>query len=319
MTADQLLSQRWLFKKGDDIEALRKALLKKWHPDKTTDPLASKVSALVLEQYKSAKKGEFLNVLTILTKKGELSYPYLAKRVFELGELFICPRHLIWATRRENDDLAKRWLETAKSYKFPNDEVRDKITPYIPRNSHTVANGDWAYTIVDRPLDYIRLADIIAARGPLDPKVVAWTLSRAYNIAGFLNYNKIVHLDLTPESFFIDPESHHGALLGGWFYTGTPKPLAAPARTAHFAKPEHVRSHLAQQIRVMGRRCFGVTSHYEMRRAKQVPEPMQQFLLASGTNDLLKDQKGWRDAIVEAFGPRKFTVYDLKAEEIYSS
>ncbi len=327
LTAEEIIGARPadLFKDESSARATFHALAKKWHPDHSSHPLASAAFAALNLKYSQAreafKRGGYFNTLTIKTSKGEATYPYLAARPFELGEVYICPAHVIWATRREYDDLAKAWLESVKSYKFPNEEVEKKIRPHLPINSHTVANGERAYTIVDRKLKYLRVADIVAAKGPLNPRHVAWTLTRAYNLAGFLRYANISHLDISPETFFIDPPSHHGALLGGWFYSAPKdvKPLAAPARTSHLAATRDTTG-LDAQIRLMGRRILGASSPAQLRANDEVPKPMRDWLLGQPIASIAQAHDLWRNKVlIDSYGKHSFTVLDVKEEDIYPS
>ena len=311
-----------LFPKEEGSVTVFRNLARKWHPDRNKDLDAARVFAHVSQLLNDAKKawltGTYPNTLSINKSTGTIHYPYLSAQKYELGELYICERHVIWATERTNDDLAKRWLETVKSYKFPSDAVRDKITPFIPRNSHTVANGDRAYTIVDRSSDYIRVADILAKKGPMDPRHVAWTMSRAYNLAGFLQYAGIAHLDISPESFFIEPSTHFGALLGGWFYSAPSgkKLIAAPARNAHLVKSE---ANLDLQVRLLGRRMLGAHSPVELRANKAIPDAMRHWLMGSPMTRVADAHNVWhKKVLIDSFGEHRFTPYDLTTKEIYS-
>ncbi len=327
LTAEEIISARPadLFKDEASARASFHALAKKWHPDHSSHPLAAAAFAAINVKYSQAreafKRGGYFNTLTIKTSAGEATYPYLSVRPFELGEVYICPAHVIWATRREYDDLAKAWLASVKTYKFPNEEVESKIRPYIPANSHTVANGDRAYTIVDRKRKYLRVADIVSAIGSLNPRHAAWILTRAYNLAGFLRYAKIAHLDISPETFFVDPPSHHGALLGGWFYSAPAgeKPLAAPARTAHLAATNSTTG-LDAQIRLMGRRILGASSPAQLRANAEVPKPMRDWLLGQPLDNIAQAHDTWRNKVlIDSYGKHSFTVFDVTEESIYPS
>jgi hypothetical protein len=307
-----------LFKSEAEADKTYKALAKLWHPDLNHDNRASEVfahiSAKLVEAKKAFANGGYPNTLKIK----ETLYPYISCISFELGEIYVCPRHIIYATERRYDDLAKRWLETVKAFKFPNEDVKAKLADVLPKNSHTFASGDRAFTICNRSPNQLRLADILAAKGAMDPKAVAWCLSRAYNIAGFLRYSKINHYDISVETFFVDPATHVGALYGGWFYAGMPKPLAAPARSSHLvsADPKMIAD---AQIRIMGRRLLGCQTVQQLRAKKDVPESIKNWLLGPANSDIHAAEAGWQKAIIAAFGERKFTVCPISQDEVYSS
>lgn len=320
LTAEQILksSALQIFYSESDLDQVYKALLKKWHPDVCPDPIASDVvshiNALIAKARHAYANGGYPDTLKI----GGTLYPYIAVRPFELGELYICPRNVIWAVERQYDDLAKHWLDIIKGYKFPSDEVKTKITPFIPRNSHVKAYKDRAYVIIDRPHNFIRVRDIISSKGIIDPKHVAWTLSRAYNLAGFLHYNNITHMDISVDTFFIEPATHFGALLGGWFYSGNPSPIAAPSRSAHLTQQKGASVHDAQ-IRIMGRTMLGCNSISELRRNVDIPQAIKTWLGAPALDNIIEAERKWKDVIISAFGERKFTEYKLTISEIYSN
>lgn len=318
-TAEEILACRWIFTKdSNDADWLRWA--KAWHPDVNKHPAAKDVFAHVKSQHEAIKRGDYPNAVTIKSKRGTFYYPYLAKREFELGELFICNRHVIWATRRSEDDLAKRWLDTTKHFKFPNKTVEDELRLELPNNSHTVANGEWAYTIIDRKRDYVRVRDALDKLGPFEPAHVAWILSRAYRLVGFLNYSNVHHLDVSTETFFIEPATHHGALLGGWYYTGYGKtpPIGAPARTAYLrGKFGSVAQQHLTQVRAMGRQLLGCEKISEFRKRKDVGEPLRSWLMGVGGTDVVAEERAWKKALEDTFGKRRFTVCPITMKEVY--
>lgn len=317
LSADDVLRQRWLFKPADG-DSLYKELLKRWHPDLNSDPKAEAVVKHINEQWAAIKRGEYPNTLTIKHPNSLVSYyPYFTKQAFELGDLYICEKFIIWATRRDNDDLARRWLMTAKHFKFHDKEMESKVQIYIPRESHTVANDEFTYTIIARDKDYIRVADLLQKFGPLEPAHAAWIMSRAYNVCCYLQYARITHMDISAETMFIEPESHHGGLFGGWFYTGydSTKPLAAPARTSHLVRQVGPTAHLSM-VRAMGRTLLGVPTFSQLRKAN-IPEPMKSWLLNAGGSDPIKEYSDWKEAITKTFGARKFTAMPITTSDVY--
>lgn len=320
LSAEQLLKKRAIELFADESNARRlfRDLARRWHPDAggRSDVFAH-VSRLFAEAQRAWIDGSYPNTLKIIKNTGPVFYPYIAVKKFELGELYVGERHVIWATERRYDDLVKRGLATIKTYKFPNDRVRDQTLPFVPRNGHTVANGDRAYTIYDRPADYVRVADVLERLGPLDPRHVCWILSRSYQIAGFFEYAGINHLDFSAETFFIEPETHFGALLGGWFYSA-PRgmtPLAAPARSAHFARS---KAAIDAQIRSMGRKLLGVYSPGELRSRNDVNEHVRSWLLGTPLERPALAQRGWRETLTNAFGKRTFTEFKISTTDVYS-
>lgn len=318
-----------LFPSEKDAQATHRALAKKWHPDRHTgqaqveaNAVLSHINAQLAKARESWAKGETADVLNIRMSDGSAkTFEYIAVKPTELGEVYVCPRHIIYACERQYDDLVKRALLTSKEFKFPSTELEQKVRKHLPRNIHAIGNKDRSYTILARDGDYVRAVDLLD-HGPIAPEHVAWILSRAYNLASWMTYSRLTHLDISPESFFIELETHRGALYGGWFYSGygegpsLVKPIAAPARTSHLAKAAGTRAHMSM-IRLMGRRLLGASSFGALKARKDVPEPMKRFLLTAGTDNAFKEEAEWKEVLRKSFGPPKFVKHSLSAAEIY--
>lgn len=315
MSAEQLLSSPFLFRPSSNLKEEQLKLLKKWHPDRNSHPRASEVVARVNEHYDRATTGDFPGFLKIKTSKADVHLVIIGTSAFELGDFFITPQDFVWRVRPAFKDLAKQFLDVTKTLKYPNDDVRAKIAPFVPQNVRVVVNTDWTYVLVKREYDHVRLADLRAKLGPMDERHVAWCLSRAYNLAGLLQYNKLTHLDISPSSLLVEPSSHRGALLGGWFYAGAPKPIAAPARTAHLAKQEPSLAH-GQQIKLLGRELIGARTVPEL-RAMKIKEPLKSWLIAPSSGDVVRDHTTWQQVLTDAFGERRFTELKVSTADVY--
>lgn len=316
-----------LFPDRTTVEETFRTLARKWHPDLNSDPQSKVVFQHVNSLFSAAKKALAQNtwgygdVLTITGSKGEKHYPFLRQQPFELGELYVCERKLIFATRREHDELCKRFLASTKAFAFPSDQMKTEFHDNLPRNTHTIANGDRAYTIIDKAPELIRLADIIAKKGPMDPKHVAWSLSRMYNMCCWLEFSGLRHLDISPETFYINPETHGGALLGGWYFSKGPKDekaLAAPARTAHYATMDANKAHLSM-VKQTGRRLFGAVSSATLNANPGVPDYLKRWLTSPAGDNPVREYEMWHKTLEQCFGKRRFTPYPLTPQDIYGA
>ncbi len=319
-------SPHLLFFNIDKVEDDYKTLARIWHPDLNSDPQATAVLQhihLLLQAAHSAKANGtwgYGSSLTVKTQKGMVYHPYLTMKPFELGEIYICADQVIFATRREHDDLCRRFLETTKTFKFADAKMEAEFKTALPQRVHTVANADRAFTFVRKDPENIRVQDILDHE-TMDPRHIAWILSRAYNMCCWLNFSGLMHLDISPESFYVNPATHSGALLGGWFYAKSPfdaKALAAPARTAHYAGMDANRAHLSM-VKQMGRKMFGLSSIVAMKGAKTVPEYLRKWLTAPASADPIEEYKQWHTTLEKTFGKRRFTIYPLTRDQIYSS
>lgn len=319
-TAEQLLANRWLLGDLSD-EPLAKKLLKLWHPDVNRHPLATDVFEHVKSQLDLVRKGEAPNVLTFRPGKAKVQHRYLIKQSFELGELYVGEKTLIWAAERQWDDLSQRAVSTIKTFKFPNSNAELSLRKKLPHEVQALTDGDRTYLVMDRDPNYVRLADLLAMGGPLDPRHVGWILNRAYNLAGFLKYSRIAHLDFSSRSFFIDPANHVGALLGGWYYTNhlgskPNKYLAAPTGGAALANV-HPRQAYLTSIRAMGREALGARTIGELKKRLDVPAPMRRWLSSATDGNVLEDEKGWKQVLKDSFGAPKFVELNVTTRDVY--
>lgn len=315
LSAEDILKSRALdiFPNENEMAAIFKKLAKRWHPDTSSGD--TRVFSDINSKYQAAQKAWANGGYVSSLKIGSTIFPFMYESRFEMGELYVCPRHIIWAVKRDWDDLAKQWLEVIKKYKFPNDDVKSKIVPHIPKNSHVKAYKDRAYVIIDRPYDLIRCADILRSEGPFDAKHMAWTISRAYNLCGFLNYANIRHNDISVETFFIEPASHRGALLGGWFYAGAPKALAVPSRTSHLISLDAAAAHDAQ-IKLMGRQLLGIPNAAKV-HSSNIPAALKQWLLSAPLKSIHEAETNWKKILKDSFGDPKFIEWKLETSKIY--
>lgn len=310
---------------GKDFESGFKKLMRVWHPDLNKDPKAADVALHLNLLLKSARKleknGGYDRVLELGGKRNE-TYYYSAEVITDTGSLFICDNHLIWRTKRSDDDLAKRSVETVKTFGWPNIKLEEEFQRYIPRNLHCLATADWTYTIVSKSKEVIRLADILEKKGPLPPKAVAWILSSMYNFACWLSVSKISHYGFTIENYFIEADTHVGALLGGWCFSAPrgQKPLAAP-RSVKLVMPDLASMHRDQVhlalIKAAGRQMLGHKSLSTLRRDDNIPKALRDWLIAPGGTKPIDEYRRWHEVISVAFGGRHFTKYDITAADVY--
>jgi len=73
--------------------------------------------------------------------------------------------------------------------------------------------------VVEKAPDQVPLRDLLEhLNGKLSAEHTAWILSSLLNIACYLQYAALTHNAVSPDTFFVSPEAHSGALLGGWWY-----------------------------------------------------------------------------------------------------
>lgn len=317
-----------LFSAPEKVAEEYKLLAKKWHPDLNKSVEASKVfmqinvlHQVALSKAKNNAWGYVNTILLPVNGSYTKQFNYLACVHFELGEIYICDKNVIFATEKQYDDLVKQYLSTT-TFEFANDDMKKEMVKFLPQNVQRYDDKDRTFVVVDRPLNSVRLADLISVKKKLDPKLVAWIMSRMYGLACYLNYANISHFDFTPESFFVDIESHGGSLLGGWYYAGIKglPNLAAPQRVSNIIpkiKEVHPNAVHLNTIKQAGRKMLGVSNIASLRLNKDVPTPLRNWLCTPSGNKPVEEFKKWNDCLVDSFGARRFTKFEISVDEIY--
>lgn len=327
MNADQLLSIRWPEKIFEpDVMLIKKKyrqLAFEWHPDQSKDPRAAEVFSHLTKLHEAAidkyLKGYWgaLGVSEVQAKNGALSiFKWKARHHFELGEFFVADKFVRFFLEREHNKFFRN-AELVKFY-YSSNRMQEEFERYLPidAESNETKEGRWSWKVA-KPKQYILLADVFAhCGGQIDPKHVAWILSSLYNICCYLSHIKISHQDISLKSYFIDPVTHTGMLLGGWWFSKNfgERVEQVPVRTA-MVMPWALRSsklaHPSTDLELV--RCLG----RELLNTQPCPAPMREWMHGIAGEDAKLEYKKWGEVLKESFGARRFTEWHLDSEAIY--
>lgn len=315
-----------LFEDVAVIDATYKSLAKTWHPDLNTDPKASDVLAHINVMYSRAKTLIMMGawgsvaVLNIKTPTNvNKTFHYQGVRPFELGEIYICASWIVFACEKRYSLFCDRFVANSKFFKFGNADMKAQMVDHLPFLVERYEDEDRIYIAVATNKPYVRLADLIESQVSIDPKHVAWILSRMYGTACYLEYSGIRHLDISPESFFIVPETHEGALFGGWFYAAMKgdKPLGMPNRIS-LADPKNMPTSLIHlsMIKEAGKKLFKANSFYQLKKLS-IPAEIRDWLMMPSGDNPFREYERWEATLVKAFGKRRFTEMKVSVTDVY--
>lgn len=219
MTPSQILSiptnQPWkLFKNPSNFVEDCRALRSKWFPDTNKDPLASQVMA-------------HINVLIDAWRSNPtLQVPFLSEHdIPGVGQCIVSSDRIVYKFRSDADDFRQNMLH--QKFPFPDENMRKNFENLFPKFDMIDVND----VAIKKPTSQLNLEDVLQSQGgQLPPVHVAWILSRLYNLACYLSYSKIAHVDLSPKNLYVDPKMHSIHLYGGWWYAKnfSLKALGAP-------------------------------------------------------------------------------------------
>lgn len=340
LTREELLAipadepERLFPNSSEEIKQQFRQLAAKWHPDRCTDPKAADVFAHVkslreeADRRVSAGSWTAPNSLNFKALDGrEFNATYLHKAPFELGMMYVASSHVTYVVSKDYRDLYQNGVAAIKALKFANPDMEKEMRRVLPRIKAEFETKDACVLVLSKEPDQVRLSDVLANKGGrIDAKQTAWILSHLYNTACYLGWAKMTHNDMSPDTLFVSPQNHGGALLGGWWYaTGAGHKLRAlPTRTMELAPSDILRTLKAdarvdlELIRATGRELLGDPRGSTLSWSKEVPKPLADWLRAPTSGPPLAEYRSYKDHVLpKSFGSRRFEKWDIKATDIY--
>lgn len=321
-----------LFDSADEsvIKLEYRKLIAQWHPDRHDGAVnvAAHLNLLYESALKKARTGTWSppGVLVFHTRMGKhYRLRYFRKRPFELGTMYLGREHVAYQIERRYSSLVMRMNSIVNDFVYADNAMMLEHRRYLPRVSVVSEDKEFYTVVVKKEPDELSLRDVLEYfQGRLDPKHVAWILSRLYNIKAYLQWAGLVHHHISPDTVFINPATHVAVLLGGWWYAAREgQPIThVPVRTLTYGPSDLATLKRSQQrtdadlIRATGRELFG--DIVGTRLSSAVPKAMKQWLRGAGTDDAFREYDAWYNKVlISSFGARRFTRLDLSASDIY--
>lgn len=310
-----------------------------WHPDLCRDRFAENVLPHINDLYREAREKLDMGIweapgLTTLTDATGRVYRirYRKRRSFELGEMLIADSIVAFLVAPEHSEFFDNAVRMTGSFPYASDDMRREVTRYLPvlKKVFEARDGRLVMVLEKEPgLFLLRdLLDHYAVTGlpPEWPRHVAWIQSTLHNLACYLEYAGLTHNDISPDTYFISPARHSGALLGGWWYAGSAggRLKGVTARTYNLMPPDVRADGIADSrvdlelVRSVGRELLGDVTGMKLLTTRPAPEPMLDWLRHPASGNARDDYRLWRERVLtESFGPRRFVEMTVGADEIY--
>lgn len=307
----------------DETRKTYRELIKTWHPDVCKDAKGRVVFEHVKKLYDGALAkltNGFWGHAGVFTHH-TVSYPYLREAQFELGKCLIAQDRLFYVLNAKDYSEYMVWFGCAAAgFKYANATMEKEVKRYLPVHFSYEKN---VLTIIKDPEMYC-LRDVLNYYGgAMEPRHVAWILSTVYNLLCYFQYSKITHNDISPDTYFIKPKDHSGALLGGWWYSvkeGVPI-LKIPLRTFEYI-PFKVRSQKiacsitdAELVLALGRELLGDIRGTNLH--KDTPKALESWLNSVAKEGAVDNYKLWQEVLTKSFGPRKFVNMSVSSSILY--
>jgi hypothetical protein len=291
-------------------------LSRKWHPDAGGD---GDVFAIIASLYRQAldkvKTGKWEGSATLkfdcshcreLVLETQISTPMVFGRAIIgrdfYAEVFEKDKHLV-------DHVL------ATTFTYSSNDMRKEFHRYLPKwEKH--GNPGQVIIVTKKTPDLIRLRDVVTTIGPLEPRHTAWVISSLMNLACYLSHTRIVHMDISPDTYFISPEFHSGALLGGWAWSvERDRQVKAVSKRTHSVLPFEVTvskkaTHLIdlELIRLTAREI-----------SADLPPLMKKWAETPGRGSAIDQYKEWSKVLKDTFGARRFLTMNVTAGDVYKN
>jgi len=324
-----VLEPERLFGSPDAITGVYHALAKRWHPDLPDGDATvfAHIGQLVERAKHLATIGmwHLPGVFEFAAGGKQYRVRYLRAFAFELGQVLFGKTRLTYVIRQEFADQAANGRTIIEGLRYPDAKTGEVMRRYLPKVMEFQETATHVIVSIEKPIDLIRLRDLLTfSDGKLDPRHVAWMVSRMLNLASYLENQKLCHHDFSLDTLFVCPEHHSLSLLGGWWYAAAAgsslKGKLLPARTIANAPSGLITTKIAtlrtdpELVRLTGRELLGDASGISLARNPDIRPEIANWLRMSGTGSAMEDFTVWFD---KALGKRRFVVLPVKANDVY--
>jgi hypothetical protein len=261
---------------------------------------------------------------------GKETISYHRKLKFELGEMYISNASVTYAVDREYEDLFNNAVEKISHFQYLDSKMEKEVSKYLPSISKVFETPKKLCLSIKKTEDLLLLKDVLEYfGGKMGPRHVAWIMGTLHNLLCYVQYANLSHNGISSQTYFISPEFHSGALLGGWWYSkmildGTPM-TKVPKLTYNvmpsdlkISKRADIRTDL-ELIRVIGRELLGDITGSLLGNDTNIPKPLISWLCHPSSGSAFEDYEEWDKKVLGAsFGPRKFVKLDVSSSKLYS-
>jgi hypothetical protein len=312
----------------DRARAEYRRLAARWHPDRNPDAQAAAVFQRVTALYRLAAErlrgGGWCSLEPLLLRGAAgvtRRFAFHRRRSFELGTLYLAEHSLAFVVAPEHIDLLDHALGRIVKLPFGSPAMRNEMARALPSVEGRFDSRDGPCVVLCKPRELVLLADLVDhLGGRLPVRHAAWVVSSLCNIACYLEHAGIAHNAIGLDTYFVSPDGHWGALLGGWWYAmAVGAALAAvPVRTNDLLCRRTADVALDRAlIRLTARELLGDADGYGLAVDAAVPPPLADWLCLGPGESAIDDYRHWQNVLRASFGARRFVELGVTASDIY--
>jgi serine/threonine protein kinase len=266
--------------------------------------------------------------LLINTVEGKtFKFKYRSKHEIDVGDMYVGDNYVFFSVLKENDDLYEIAKRRINGFKYANDGMKEEISKLLPKIHDEHETADRRIMVVKKTPDVFLLRDVLNHfDGKMNPKHVAWIVSRLYNLVCYLKYAKIVHSGISIDSVFISPQYHSALLLGDWWYSTAEGSnlIALPSISSAMIPADIIKNKKSvfkidlELVKSVGRHLLGDIVGSKLLTDKEIPRPLLNWLRSPSKNNAFEEYETWqKNFLIDSFGKRKFVELNVTAEQIY--
>jgi len=341
LTADDILAipvdqPEQLFTADTEVAKVEyRKLVSAWHPDQNPmvdeDVMAHVNVVYNLAVFRLATDTWVTpGVIVFKTVDGKkFKLKYKATRAFELGDIYVGDTVVAYSLYKDNEDLYKNAQRIIKNFKFADDKMKNEVKKLLPEIHSELVTDERLVMLIKKTPDQLLMSDVLSHfNGEVDPKHVAWMISRLYSICCYLKYANLMHAGITVDSCLISPGEHTVHLLGGWWYAREiGKPLdALPGVAVEFSPEDVLDAQKAdpkidlELLHATARQLLGDIVGSKLLMNKSIPPQLISWLRTMSKGDAYEEYKTWHTkTVIDSFGPRRFVDLKLTADDLYGS
>lgn len=331
-----LTASQWLTLPDHEVTALFPAqqaerqkvcrqLAQRWHPDRNADTRASEVFMRIQRLASTLRPARGNQAAVEIVSSDGRTFHYQATHSEDhaLGRFHRATATLAYQVLPAHRALFDNATLRIGGLGYANPAMRKSLSVLLPNIVGSVWGKEGGLLVLRKPVDAIRLRDLLVFTGQLDPRHVAWILSGLFNLACYLENQRLAHHDIGLDTVWIRPACHEVLLLGGWFFASPydTNLSALPSHAAQLASPRYLSARRAgpgldtELVRAVGRELLG--DRMGQRLSAAVPPAMKRFLTDPPATTALEDYRGWKQALEASFGPPTFVPMPFSASDIY--
>ena len=218
---------------------------------------------------------------TFITKTNQtIRANYLFHYTEDEVDTYVTLDSVIFVFKPHLAHLERAMLDNIKKVEYPSADLKN-LSKYIPTIKVRAELDDNSTLVaISKPENSFPLF----AFGYLDPRHIAWVVSRMENICCLFAFNDIAHNSLSLNNILINPRTHEAFFYGGWWNVN---------RITNQKDLQSIRQ-IAKQLLEPG---------------KKIPTEFTDFLNSRPREDAYSDFEYWDTVIENGFGGHKFVKF----------